>query len=97
MKAVKNNKEYNINEAQKKMYLEAGYDIKDDDGNVIDYGRGKTISFDEYKKICDENKRLKERLKELEAAETQEKEVTEKEAPEKEESEKKATSKKAGG
>lgn len=92
MKAVKNNKEYNINEAQKKMYMEAGYDIKDDDGNVIDYGRGKTISFEEYKKICDENKCLKERLKELEAAETQEKE-----APEKEESEKKATSKKAGG
>lgn len=96
MKAVKNNKEYNINEAQKKMYLEAGYDIKDDDGNVIDYGRGKTIPFEEYQKACDEIKRLKERVEELEAAETQE-EVTEKEAPEKEESEKKAASKKAGG
>ena len=42
MKAVKANKEYTIAEQEQKRYIADGYDIVDDKGNVIAYGRGKT-------------------------------------------------------
>ena len=32
MRAVKNNKEYSIDESQKKAYQDAGFDIYDEDG-----------------------------------------------------------------
>lgn len=51
MKAVKGNKEYNIDENQKKAYQDAGFDIFSDAGEVIGYGRGKTVSYDEYMKL----------------------------------------------
>ena len=43
MKAVKGNKEYTIGDAQKKTYQDAGYDIVDDDGEIIAHGRNKTV------------------------------------------------------
>lgn len=48
MKAIKGNKEYTINETMKKSYMEAGYDIIDDSGKIIEYGRGKSIPYAEY-------------------------------------------------
>lgn len=41
MRAIKGNKEYIIDESQKKAYQDSGFDIMDDDGKVIGYGRGK--------------------------------------------------------
>lgn len=58
MKAVKGNKEYSIEESVKKSYLDRGFDIMDDEGEVVAYGRGKTIPFEEYAAL----------VKELEAA-----------------------------
>lgn len=72
MKANRGNKVYTIDETQKAMYQAQGYDIVDDEGKVIQYGAGKTVSYEEYKdleekaaKIEKENKKLKEDIKEL--------------------------------
>lgn len=85
MKAVKGNKEYTIDESQQKGYQDSGFDILDDDGNVIAYGRGKTVPFSDYIKAVKEIEQLHRRIAELEA---------EKESPK--EPEKKAGTKKAG-
>lgn len=73
MKAVKGNKVYDVNETTQKSYQEAGFDILDDDGQVISYGRGKTVHFDEYmalkkekEQLQLENRELKEQLDSLE-------------------------------
>ena len=72
MKATKGNKVYTIYETQKAMYQAQGYDITDDAGNIIEYGAGKSVSYEEYKtleeralKLEKENKKLKEENKEL--------------------------------
>ncbi|SHJ52171.1 hypothetical protein SAMN02745163_02058 [Clostridium cavendishii DSM 21758] len=72
MKATKGNKVYIIGESEKKYYVAQGYDIVDDEGNIIEYGAGKTVEYKKYKEIEDkatklekENKKLKEELKEL--------------------------------
>lgn len=60
MKAVKANKEYIITEAEKKGYIDQGFDIIGDDGTVITYGRGKTVSYDEYMRVLKELEELKQ-------------------------------------
>ncbi|MBU6137290.1 hypothetical protein PMY38_11200 [Clostridium tertium] len=72
MKATKGNKVYTIDETQKATYKAQGYDITEDDGTVIEYGAGKTVSYEEYKtleekaaKLEKENKKLKDEIKEL--------------------------------
>lgn len=72
MKATKGNKVYTIDESQKAMYQAQGYDIVDDEGKIIQYGAGKTVSYEKYKtveekaaKLEKENKKLKEEIKEL--------------------------------
>ena len=59
MKAVKANKEYTIAEQELKRYIADGYDIVDDKGNIIAYGRGKTVPYEKYKKVLDELNALK--------------------------------------
>lgn len=96
MRAVKGNKEYTIDETQKKGYQDSGFDILDDDGNVVAYGRGKTVPYEEYMKAVKEIGRLQElvaeRSTENEAlkAEVETLQATKPEQP------KKAESKKAG-
>lgn len=58
MKAVKGNKEYTIDESQKKYYQDSGFDIVDEDGQVISYGRGKTVPYDDYVMAAKEIERL---------------------------------------
>jgi len=72
MKATKGNKVYTIDESQKAMYQAQGYDIVNDEGKIIQYGAGKTVSYENYKtveekavKLEKENKKLKEEIKEL--------------------------------
>ena len=48
MKAIKKNKEYTIDEVQKDFYVKSGYDIYGEDGEVIAYGKGKTIPYEDY-------------------------------------------------
>ena len=71
MRAVKGNREYTIDETQKKGYQDSGFDILDDTGTVIAYGRGKTVPYDEYMQAVKEIERLRtlsnERYAETEA------------------------------
>ena len=67
MKAVKGNKVYTIDEKQKKAYVEAGFDIKDDAGKVIAYGRGKTVPYADYAALQEANKKLQEENETLRA------------------------------
>lgn len=73
MKAVKGNKVYTIDEVQKDIYQAQGYDILDEQGEVIQYGAGKSVSYEQFQKVSDEvaklkaeNKKLKDKIKELE-------------------------------
>ncbi|UMZ01814.1 hypothetical protein H8S51_008975 [Roseburia rectibacter] len=59
MTAEKDNKVYTIDESMKNHYAAEGYDIKDDDGNVITHGKGKTVSYEEYQKVVQELEALK--------------------------------------
>lgn len=60
MKATKENKVYSIAEEQKQFYIDGGFDILDDGGGVIAYGKGKTISYAEYMAVKEELEQLKE-------------------------------------
>ena len=62
MKAVKANKEYAITEAEKKGYIDQGFDIIGNDGDVVAYGRGKTVPYADYKALQEENEKLKQEL-----------------------------------
>lgn len=66
MKAVKLNRVYTITEPEMKSYVQQGYDIIDDDGNVVAYGAGKVISFEKHVKVLKAYEAL---LKEKEALE----------------------------
>lgn len=101
MRAVKGNKEYTIDETQQKEYQNSGFDILNDDGEVIAYGRGKTVAYDEYMKAVKEIGRLQQLaadqnaeidLLKVNIAELR----TTKQDSEKQEAAKKADTKKAG-
>lgn len=66
MYAKKQNKRYTITEAEKKGYQARGYDIYDDDGNLVEVGAGKTVSYAKYQQALDKIKELKKKLKSLE-------------------------------
>lgn len=68
MRAVKGNREYTIDETQQKGYQDMGFDILDEDGKVVAYGRGKTVPYGDYVSLMEENKKLHSRITELEAA-----------------------------
>lgn len=53
MKAVKGNREYNIDESQQKHYQDAGFDIMED-GKIIAHGRGKTVPYSDYMSLAAE-------------------------------------------
>lgn len=59
MKAVKENREYTISETEKDYYNAKSFDILDDSGEVIAYGKGKTVSYDEYARVVKELEALK--------------------------------------
>ncbi len=72
LKAVKANKEYTITEELKQRYLEDGYDIYDDKGNIVAYSPKKKIEYSKYAEIekqktelLKENKKLKEEISKL--------------------------------
>ncbi len=75
MRAVKANKVYSIDESQKKFYQDAGFDIVDEDGKTIAYGRGKTVPYGDYMAVKKEKEEqdlemeaLREKIAQLEAA-----------------------------
>lgn len=67
MRAVKNNKEYSIDESQKKAYQDAGFDIYNENGEVVAFGQGKTVSYELYQQAKAEAEDLLQENKELRA------------------------------
>lgn len=51
MKAKKENKVYEVDKTTKDRYIKAGYDIYNDDGELIENAKNKTVSYEEYEKI----------------------------------------------
>ena len=50
MKAKKENKVYEVDKIIKDRYVKLGYDIYDDEGNLIEYAKNKTVAYEEYEK-----------------------------------------------
>lgn len=48
LKAKKDNKVYGIEETNRKQYLADGYDIYDEDGNIVEYSHLKTIKYSKH-------------------------------------------------
>lgn len=96
MRAVKGNKEYTIDESQQKFYQDAGFDILGNEGELVAYGRGKTVPYEDYVEATKEIERLQllaaERHLEIEALKL---EIAALQQP-KQEPSKKSESKKAG-
>lgn len=67
MKAKKGNKVYRITEDNKRRYLEEGFDIYDDDGEVLEYSPQKKVLYSDYVRATKEIASLREKIKELEA------------------------------
>ena len=65
MIAIKENREYTITEADIQSFANDGYDVYDDNGNIIAYGVGKTVSFSKYMKLVETNEKLQEEIIEL--------------------------------
>lgn len=74
MVAIKENRQYTINDTDVQSFAKEGYDIYDDNGNIVAYGMGKTVSYEKYAKLMeqveslqDEIITLRDKIKELEA------------------------------
>lgn len=67
MFAVKGNIEYSITENDKKQYIEAGYDIYDENGKKISEGANKKVSAEVYDKLKKEYDKVNKTVKEKDA------------------------------
>lgn len=65
MKALKENKEYTINETNKQRYLEEGYDVYSDSGELLQYSPKKKIEYSKYAEMVKERDSLALKLDEL--------------------------------
>lgn len=62
MRAVKDNKVYNISKMQKDEYLTLGYDIYDDEGKILEHSPKATVPYSDYEKVVKERDELKAQL-----------------------------------
>lgn len=70
MKAKKENKVYDIDKSQAKIYMNQGFDVYNDDGSLFGYAATKTIKYSEHMRIVGELKsKLDNAEKALKAAE----------------------------
>lgn len=63
MKATKGNKVYTIDQTQQERYVKEGFDVLDDSGKLVQQGAGKTVPYERYQALADENAALKKLLK----------------------------------
>ena len=64
--AKKGNKEVFVDTTSRARYLNEGYTLYED-GKIVEYGRGYAYSPAQYLAVVEENERLKETVKKLEA------------------------------
>ena len=65
MRAKKDNKVYDIDQSQAKIYMNQGFDVYNDDGSLFGYAATKTIKYSEHMRIVGE---LKSKLDNAEKA-----------------------------
>lgn len=65
MKALKGNRVYTVDDTTKEQYLQDGFDLYDDSGELITVGKNKTIDYDAYQKLTEEHDALKKSYAEL--------------------------------
>lgn len=58
MQAVKENRVYTINDSDVESFRKEGYDIYDEVGNLVKHGAGKTVPYEKYEKVVEENEKL---------------------------------------
>ena len=63
MFAQKENRVYRVTEENKKDYLKRGFDIYDEDGNLVEANPNKTISYAEHMKEVEKLQKEIEKLK----------------------------------
>ena len=63
MLAKKENRVYRITDLEKNIYLKRGFDIVDEDGNILEPSLDKKIAYSEHLKIVNELKNEIESLK----------------------------------
>lgn len=78
MRAERGNKEYVIDETMVSDYQNQGYDIYDDNGKIVAYGKGKTAPYEKYMALKAENQELKQKLQDLQKAPEGTKEIPKK-------------------
>ena len=59
MIAVKGNRSYTITDADKAFYKKQGFDIIGDDGQIVEHGDGKTVSYAQYAAVVKQLEDLK--------------------------------------
>ena len=74
MIAIKDNREYTITEVDVKSFQNEGYDIYDDNGNLVAYGVGKMVAYEKYAELLEKFERkndeivaLRDEIEKLEA------------------------------
>ena len=67
MKAKKSNRCYSIEPREANHFQAQGYDIYDDDGKIVMYGAGKTVSIESYVALKKQNESLQEMIDKLTA------------------------------
>ncbi len=72
MTAEKDNKVYTIDQSQVATYQSAGFDIRDNEGNLIEYGANKAVPYSDYAKLLKENEELKKQISSEEGKEPEE-------------------------
>lgn len=65
MRAEKENRVYTISNNQVSDYQSRGFDVYNDDGNIVVYGKGKTVLYEDYMSLQSENDALKTQIKML--------------------------------
>ena len=65
MIAIKENRQYTINETDVQSFANDGYDVYDDNGNIVAYGVGKTVPYEKYMKLMEQVEALQEEIIEL--------------------------------
>ncbi|MGM0238512.1 hypothetical protein [Enterococcus sp. AZ103] len=65
MKAKKENKVYTVDETQKQRYLDTGFDIYSDEGELLEHSPLKLIKYSEYDKVFKEKDALQKELDDL--------------------------------
>ena len=75
MRAIKSNRVYTIMEADVESFAKEGYDIYDNEGNLVKHGAGKSVPYEkyeallaDYEKLMTENAELQSELSSLKEA-----------------------------